>query len=245
MLLNLTEEQRNLLVTIVQQYDNGRKGEFLFNVHMQGAEIIYLDGGGGFHTEADDSDFKQLAHQDLITLGTRGGNLVGKPTQLGIDLVHRGDLDKVVSKSVSRIVNRQHGRVFIGHGHSHVWKDLRDFLETKLNLDVDDFNREPTAGLSTTEVLQQKLEDATFAFLVMTGEDPIGDDGMLRTRENVVHEIGLFQGRLGLRRAIILQEEGCSAFSNIHGLTVIPFPKNNVLAVSEKIREVLQREQII
>jgi predicted nucleotide-binding protein len=42
---------------------------------------------------------------------------------------------------------------------------------------------------------------------------------------NVVHEAGLFQGRLGFERAIILLEEGCKSFSNIEGLGQIRFPK--------------------
>ena len=77
----------------------------------------------------------------------------------------------------------------------------------------------------------------------MTGEDST-PDGQVRARENVVHEIGLFQGRLGFRKAIVLLEEGCTEFSNIHGLTEIRFPKGNILAVSEKLRAVLEREQV-
>jgi predicted nucleotide-binding protein len=61
----------------------------------------------------------------------------------------------------------------------------------------------------------------------------------------VTHEIGLFQGRLGFRRAIILLEEGCTEFSNIHGLTVIKFPKTNIMTVSEEIRRVLEREGLV
>jgi predicted nucleotide-binding protein len=34
---------------------------------------------------------------------------------------------------------------------------------------------------------------------------------------NVIHEAGLFQGRLGFERAIILLEDGCEEFSNIQG----------------------------
>jgi predicted nucleotide-binding protein len=61
-------------------------------------------------------------------------------------------------------------------------------------------------------------------------------------RENVVHEIGLFQGRLGFGRAIILLEEGCEEFSNIQGLGQIRFPKGNIGAKFEDIRAVLERE---
>jgi predicted nucleotide-binding protein len=49
----------------------------------------------------------------------------------------------------------------------------------------------------------------------MTAEDERAD-GKLNARLNVVHEIGLFQGRRGFNRAIILLEEGCEEFSNVH-----------------------------
>ncbi len=62
---------------------------------------------------------------------------------------------------------------------------------------------------------------------------------------NVVHEAGLFQGRLGFSRAIILLEEGCEEFSNIHGLGQIRFPKGNIKAVFEDVRQLLEREKII
>jgi predicted nucleotide-binding protein len=75
------------------------------------------------------------------------------------------------------------------------------------------------------------LEAACLAFLIMTGEDE--HNGELHARENVIHEIGLFQGKLGFRRAIILLEEGCKDLSNIHGFTAIFFPNN---AISYQVR---------
>ena len=88
------------------------------------------------------------------------------------------------------------------------------------------------------------LEESCIAFLIMTGEDEQAD-GSLHARENVIHEVGLFQGRLGFERAIILLEEGCEDFSNIHGIIHIGFPKGNIKAVFEDIREVLKRESIL
>jgi hypothetical protein len=44
--------------------------------------------------------------------------------------------------------------VFIGHGHSGAWRELKDFLFERLGLLWEEFNREPTAGLSTKERLQ-------------------------------------------------------------------------------------------
>jgi len=135
-------------------------------------------------------------------------------------------------------------KVFIGHGRSLMWLKLRQFLTEKLGLVCDEFNEESPAGISTTDRLRAMMNDARFAFLVMTSED-IHADGTVHPRENVVHEAGLFQGRLGFGRAIILLEEGCEEFSNVHGLGQIRFPKGDISARFEEIRDVLKREQII
>jgi hypothetical protein len=74
----------------------------------------------------------------------------------------------------------------IGHGHSLVWHELKDFLENRLGLSVDEFNRVPVAGIATSTRLTEMLDAAAFAFLVMTAEDE-QTDGKVRARENVVH----------------------------------------------------------
>jgi predicted nucleotide-binding protein len=78
----------------------------------------------------------------------------------------------------------------------------------------------------------------------MTGEDEQAG-GKLHARLNVVHELGLFQGRLGFKKAIILLEEGCEEFSNVHGLGQVRFPNGNISAQFEEIRRVLERESVI
>lgn len=134
--------------------------------------------------------------------------------------------------------------VFIGHGRSQDWRELKDFIEDRLKLPVDEFNRVSVAGVTNIARLSEMLEAAAIAFLIMTGEDE-QPDGNLRARMNVVHEAGLFQGRLGFTRAIVLLEEDCEAFSNIEGLGQIRFPRGNIKAAFEEIREVLERENLL
>lgn len=134
-------------------------------------------------------------------------------------------------------------KVFIGHGESPVWRELRDFL-VGLGLDCIEFNTESQAGNTTCARLVEMLDASCFAFLVMTGEDA-HPDGTVHARENVIHEVGLFQGRLDFNRAIVLLEKGCAQFSNIHGLTYIGFPKGKIRAASEDIRGVLEREGLL
>ena len=147
-------------------------------------------------------------------------------------------------QATSKPLQQTGRKIFIGHGRSRAWKDLKDFLSERLHLDWDEFNREPPAGLSTKERLQAMLDNASFAFLVMTAEDE-HPDGTVHARQNLIHEAGLFQGRLGFRRAIILLEEDCTEFSNIHGLTHIRFPQGKITGAFEEIRLVLEREKII
>ncbi len=134
--------------------------------------------------------------------------------------------------------------VFIGHGRSLIWRELKDFIEDRLKLPVDEFNRVPVAGVTNIARLSEMLDAAAIAFLIMTGEDE-QPDGKLRARMNVVHEAGLFQGRLAFTRAIVVLEEGCEGFSNIEGLGQIRFPKDNIKAVFEDIRGVLEREGLL
>jgi predicted nucleotide-binding protein len=88
------------------------------------------------------------------------------------------------------------------------------------------------------------LDDAAIAFIIMTAEDELAD-GKISARMNVIHEVGLFQGRLGFTKAIILLEAGCEEFSNIQGLGQIRFPKGNIKAIFEDIRQVIERENLL
>ena len=164
-----------------------------------------------------------------------------------------GSLAKTTVRLLSHIENlekrairsqRIGTNVFIGHGQSKEWKDLKDFIQDRIRLPWDEFNRVPIAGFTNIARLSQMLEEAAIAFLIMTAEDEQAD-GTQSARQNVIHEAGLFQGRLGFARAIILLEDGCEEFSNIEGLGQIRFPKGNISAVFEEIRRVLEREGLI
>ena len=108
----------------------------------------------------------------------------------------------------------------------------------------DEFNRVPVAGITNIARLSEMLDAAACAFVIMTGEDEQAD-GKVQARTNVIHEVGLFQGRLGFTKAIVLLEEGCEEFSNIQGLGQIRFSKGNISAKFEEIRQVLEREGVI
>jgi predicted nucleotide-binding protein len=101
------------------------------------------------------------------------------------------DLDRLPDSTAAPLRGR---RIFIGHGHSPLWRELKDFIAERLHLPWDEFNREPVAGLTTTERLQAMVAQAAFAFLVLTADEEHAN-ARLHARSNVVHEVGLFQGR--------------------------------------------------
>ena len=159
-------------------------------------------------------------------------------------IYERLELYEELPSNTQQTMNNENKKIFIGHGGSLVWRELKDFIEGTLGLPYEEFNRVSTAGQFTGYRLKEMLDESCMAFLIMTGEDEQAD-GLLHARENVIHEAGLFQGRLGFERAIILFEDGCQEFSNIHGLIHIPFPKGKIGAAFEEIRRVLQRESIL
>jgi len=188
------------------------------------------------------------ASSEVVKAWPGPDDLVQEGRQKEIFCLQIGTLESLiagVSSSAQRaLVPNSGNRVFIGHGRSPVWRELKDFLQDRLRLPWEEFNRESTAGVATTTRLEEMLAAATFALLIMTAEDEHAD-ARLHARENVIHEVGLFQGKLGTRRAIILREEGCQVFSNIHGLTYIGFPKGMIGAAFEEIRLVLERERVL
>jgi predicted nucleotide-binding protein len=134
--------------------------------------------------------------------------------------------------------------VFIGHGRSGAWRELKDFVRDRLSLPYDEFNRVPVAGITNISRLSEMLDAAAVAFVIMTAEDELAD-GKVQARMNVIHEVGLFQGKLGFTKAIVLLEDGCEEFSNIQGLGQIRFPAGRISAVFEDVRAVLERESVI
>ncbi|RMG32118.1 MAG: hypothetical protein D6732_13780, partial [Methanobacteriota archaeon] len=117
--------------------------------------------------------------------------------------------------------------VFIGHGRSPAWRDLKDHLQDKHNIQVEAYETGARAGHTIRDILEDMVSKSTFAILVLTAEDEQAGGGY-RARQNVIHEAGLFQGRLGFSRAILLLEDGVEEFSNVQGIQYIRFSKNNI-----------------
>jgi predicted nucleotide-binding protein len=132
-------------------------------------------------------------------------------------------------------------RVFLGHGRSGDWRIIKDEFQDKHGIAVEAYESGSRAGHAIKDVLESMLDQSTIAFLIMTGED-IQGDGTARARQNVVHEAGLFQGRLGFSKAIAVVEEGVEVFSNLDGIQQVRFEKGHVKSAISEMLAVIKRE---
>jgi len=195
------------------------------------------------YPEAESFEVAHVAQDNSLFIRTEGVSAtyvsVGFPTRAQIESVFQVfernmDKSKIVSES-------DPVRIFIGHGHDQEWRDLKDHLHEQHGFEVVAYEIGPRAGLSVKEVLQKMLNKSSFAFLVLTGED-LHADGELHARENVIHELGLFQGKLGFTRAIALLEDGVKEFSNILGINQIRFAKKRIRETFGDVLATIKRE---
>jgi predicted nucleotide-binding protein len=115
-------------------------------------------------------------------------------------------------------------KVFIGHGGaSRAWQDLKDHLVHQHGVQVEAYETGRRAGHTIRDILIEMLDVSTMAFLVHTKEDEMASDDKWRARQNVVHETGLFQGRLGFEKAIVIEESGVEHYSNLDGIQYLPY----------------------
>lgn len=136
---------------------------------------------------------------------------------------------------------RARNKVFVGHGRSQLWRDLKDHLHEMHGMEVEAYEMGARAGLTIRDVLDDMLTNSSFALLVLAAEDQ-DVQGLFHARENVIHELGLFQARLGWRRAIIILEEGVEEFSNIHGINQIRFSQGNIRETFGDVVATIERE---
>ena len=199
-----------------------------------------------FFSDYSKSDYFRF---DYISQGNRIWiqNEGSQTTNVLVEFPVRDKIEKIfnifeTNLEKSKIISTSNPiKIFIGHGHNSQWKNLKDHLHDQHGFEVTAYEIGPRAGLSVKEVLEKMLTSSSFALLVLTGED-IHTDGELHARENVIHELGLFQGHLGFTRAIALLEDGVKEFSNILGINQIRFSKDNIRETFGDILATIKRE---
>ena len=117
--------------------------------------------------------------------------------------------------AVREVENKMSDRIFISHGHNEVLKlKLKDFIRDRLKRDTLILSEFPSRGLTIVETLEKTSKLCNQAVVLLTKDDETSD-GSMRARQNVIHEIGFFQGKYGRENVILLCEKGVDLFSNI------------------------------
>lgn len=117
--------------------------------------------------------------------------------------------------------------VFITHGNTDDWRKVQPYIEKDCHLATIELAQEANAGATIIEKLFANAGRCDSAVIVWTGDDR-DSNGTPRARENVMHEIGFFQGRYGRGRVILLHEEGVNVPSNLAGVVYSPFPRGGI-----------------
>lgn len=132
--------------------------------------------------------------------------------------------------------------IFIGHGGtSSDWRGVKDHLQDQHKYVVEAYETGSRTGRTIQDIVTSMAESNNFAILVMTAEDEQAN-GQMRARQNVVHETGLFQGKLGFERAIVLLEDGVENYSNLAGVQYIGFAKGHIRETYGDVLAALRRE---
>ncbi len=222
--------------TSKQDYDH--REEFISDYRVSQEEATFT-----IHISPE-NELKTWGKMYVFVYGSRND----RRTRVQVDAPDRSKVEAVFNvfekeHNNSRLPTEPQTRpaIFIGHGRSALWKELKDHLVDKHSYDVIAYEVGARAGHEIRDILADALNRSSFAILVMTGEDETTDNEF-QPRLNVVHELGLFQGKLGFHRAIILLEEGTQAFSNINGVQHIPFSKGNIKETFGDIIATLHRE---
>ncbi|MGW4028393.1 PfkB family carbohydrate kinase [Streptomyces sp. NPDC004838] len=157
-----------------------------------------------------------LARHKLRYVGSHGHSQLAKVTA-----------DFIGSLTGGRRPGTEPEGVFIAHGRNPDWLAVKTFVEQRFGLPVYSFESNSWGSRPVTEALQDYLQRCAFAICVLTAEDTTGE-GTRIARQNVIHEIGLFQGRHGFDRVMVLAEEGCLSLPDSTTARTATFPRHAV-----------------
>lgn len=140
--------------------------------------------------------------------------------------------------TVKELEEKMNDKIFISHGHNELLKyKLKDFIQNTLHREPLILSEMPNNGMTVVEKLEAASKLCNVAIVLLTKDDETKEGGM-RARQNVIHEIGFFQGKYGRQKVILLREQGVEIFSNISGILRIEFTSSHF----EEIYDTLRRE---
>lgn len=142
-----------------------------------------------------------------------------------------GMIEKSKSEKTDQLARSS---VFISHGTSDDWMKVQSFIERDLGVKSIELAQEPNQGNTIISKLDSASESCCFAVVIMSGDDK-NETGAVKVRENVMHEIGFFQGRYGIENVCLVYENGVSVPSNLSGIVYLPYERGGIESVFHKL----------
>lgn len=170
-------------------------------------------------------------------------------SEVRIKSPNRDDIDKVSSvfKKYMPMCNiyelqkkMRKPTIFIGHGRSVLWRDLKDHLHDKHMFEIQAYETDDKSSGYIFENVENMIKKASFAILILTNEDEMAD-GIFRSRQNVIHELGFSQAKIGRKNTLVVVEESVDWPSNIQGIDHFYFSKGNIREVFGDIVSALEK----
>lgn len=191
----------------------------------------------GRYVETANLDFTQYANKALVAVKHADRAVIARVHEVFLNAapgLYKPPLDEPIQ-------SEPRPRIFIGHGGSNsAWAELKNHLTDKHQFEVVAYETGARAGHTIRDILEEMMGMASFAILVLSAEDEQAD-GSMHARQNVIHEAGLFQGRLGFARAIVVLQDGVENLSNLAGLQYVSF-EHDIKETYGEILATLKRE---
>ena len=170
----------------------------------------------------------QLARHKLRYVGNAGHTQFAKVTR-----------DFIRALDAERAGTGQRMGIFISHGGNSEWFAVQRFLEDRFDAPVHSFESAPWGGRQIAEAISSYLDRCGLSVCVLTAED-FTRDGRKFARQNVIHEVGLFQGQHGLDSVVLLVEEGCDFVPQASVPYTIYFPHNKIHRTFYELTEIVK-----
>jgi predicted nucleotide-binding protein len=122
-------------------------------------------------------------------------------------------------------------RVFVFHGRNPLWKQVVEFVGTKLEIEALALAEEDDGDVTDIDALDQASEDASHAVVVLTADDD---------RDKALHAIGYFQGLYGPNNVIVLREAAVEEFTSVAGVIYETFEGRNIAGTFPALAEELE-----
>ncbi len=205
------------------------------NARVNSSEFIslfdewYYESRDIFSDYFDDKNlsYKEFLSADLsgngFTKGDQFSNLYSLFKILKKRLINNPTL---VLKNSNNLVRSNN--VFLIHGRDNARKfEVARFLDKEIDLNVTILDEKANGGKTIIEKFEKHWE-VDFAVALWTGDDQGGlldseSDLRKRARQNVIFETGIFFGKLGREKVIVLYDKDVEIPSDYSGVTYISF----------------------